>query len=288
MNRSRMTIAFSFLAGALALAIAGCGGGGGTAVTESSFCTDKAEAECGKLQPRCMFPDESACVTYRTKVCVDRGTSQKSSTRVFKPKNTGACLSTVKSVLGKDAISAADWQDMVDTCDRVWEGGGEQQAPCTSPYDCLNPFVCDKGYCAKTDKVGATDFCTDPGKVCPDAQYCKKDPASTFWGCQARASLTQDCGPTAGGVECGKDLYCRSGKCTSRLANLEACQVGAECTSDLCDPFLGKCVTTIGFATGSPSCDGFVGKGTPVPTQDAATVTPTPDAMSSTDAAAGN
>ena len=58
--------------------VAGCGGGGGgKPVTESDFCSQKAEAEC-QVSDDCLA-DAAACKSQRTGFCMTFASAAKSS-----------------------------------------------------------------------------------------------------------------------------------------------------------------------------------------------------------------
>lgn len=255
-----------------------CGGGEAAPITEASFCAEKAKRECKKMMPLCSYM-QTECETARNTACMQLAQSQRTGTRVFKPQNTGACLSKIDQTLSRSSNTAAQWEEMIDVCNRVWEGDGAMQSPCANRYECKRGLICDRKNaqaCAQETRVAANAFCNNYGEVCPAGQQCLYDDAIMAWACKPQASGGAMCGPqpapSRNTIQCTSELRCVNGLCGSKLANLSPCDTNSDCTSGLCEPFQRVCATVIAFSLGSPSCAGFL--------------SPQPMTQSSSDAAA--
>jgi len=232
----------------------GCGGGGGTAVTEASFCMQKAEAEC-QVTERCAS-DKAACLTERQGVCAQFSAEAKvSGKRVFTPGNVGACINKTKSVYAKTSpITPQDMTDMDEACNYVFQGTGMVLlAECDVKYDCKDRVICDKGFCAIAMTKPVGQGCGDSGDICATGSYCTENTAGNKV-CTAKAMTGATCSAT---VPCLEALRCANGTCGDRVASGMACTANSDCATaaPYCDPFAGnRCDQGLSFASFSPSC----------------------------------
>jgi hypothetical protein len=140
--------------------VMGCGGGGGAAVTEASFCMQKAEAEC-QVAERCAA-DKAACLSERQTICTQFATAPRpAACACSRPGNVGACIDKTRSVYAKtSAITPTDMADMLDACNYVFQGDGKVLVDaCDVKYDCSGKVVCDKGFCATSMTKAAMQPC---------------------------------------------------------------------------------------------------------------------------------
>jgi hypothetical protein len=260
-RRKLARIAATFGAG-LAL-LAGCGGGGSSApITESEFCSQKAEAEC-QVTAQCLT-DATACKSQRVAACMAFATQSKASgKRVFVPGNVGTCVNKTRSYYAKTTpITVADMTDMAEACNYVYQGDGEVNVDmCDVKYDCKDRVICDKGFCATSKSVSST--CGNPGDVCPTGQFCTMNMSSVFV-CMPKGSSGDTCNAT---TPCLENLRCGpAGTCTDRVAMAMACTSNDDCvtTASYCDPYAGmRCGLGLSFASGSASCADYGGTSTP-------------------------
>jgi hypothetical protein len=237
----------------------GCGGGGGAPVTEASFCTRKAEAEC-QVTERCAA-DKTMCLTERMTLCSQFATAAKASgKRVFTPGNVNACVDKTRAVYGKPTITPQDMADVAEACNYVFQGDGEVLTDaCDVKYDCKGKVICDKGFCAMSMTKGASQPCSDPGAVCATGNYCTENTAG-LKVCTAKAMTGAPCSAT---IPCLEALRCANGTCADRVAAGAACTSNDDCPttgSPYCDPYAGnRCDPGLSFAALSPSCADYGG-----------------------------
>src|SRR5580692_8658783 len=96
-----------------------CGGGSSSkTLTPDDFCTMKAAAECAGTPTNCALPIME-CTTKRKSVCMAFVTAANVGPRMFVAGNIGSCISTTTSVYQKPVITAADLDQVADTCNYV-------------------------------------------------------------------------------------------------------------------------------------------------------------------------
>src|SRR6266498_480235 len=243
---------------AIAGLLAGCGGGGSSKpLTESDFCSQKADAEC-QVTDQCVT-EKDACKAKRMTTCTAFVAQAKASgKRVFVPGNIGNCINKTKNVYAKTTeITPSEMADVNDACNYVFQGDGEVNVDmCDVKYDCKDKVICDKGFCAMSKNVTTT--CGNPGDICPTGQYCAAN-ASNIMVCMPKGASGDTCSATA---PCTEDLRCAESKCTERVGMAGACTSNDDCSSvaPFCDPYAGnKCDKGLSFSAGSTSCGDFGG-----------------------------
>lgn len=236
--------------------LASCGGGDeGEAFTEDVYCNQRAAAECEGLAG-CAFnaTEKAACTTKRKANCVQEANALKAPPkRVFREGKGAKCVAESKRLF-TSIITAANWQSLRETCSRTFEGVAKANEPCTIALDCEDKLICDKGFCGQAKPVAADAGCSNPGEQCGAGQFCSKMDA--FYKCTARGALDTVCDATK---LCAENLRCVLGACKERLAMGDACVGDVDCAVGLvCDPFIGKCSSTINLAS---QCTVFGGGG---------------------------
>ena len=242
---------------AIAGLLAGCGGGGGgKPVTESDFCSQKAEAEC-QVSDDCLA-DAAACKSQRTGFCMTFASAAKSSgKRVFKPENIGTCVDRTKNAYAKTSISPTELSDIDDACNYVFQGSAKKTEACTVNYDCIDKSnICDKGLCAPKVTKNSGDLCGNPGEVCNTGSSCIM--AGATYSCVAKLASGMTCDATK--PPCLENLRCSAGTCTDRVALGGTCTSDGDCVSAA--PYCSasnRCALGLTFAEGSTACEDFGG-----------------------------
>jgi hypothetical protein len=271
----------ALLAGLSTLAV-GCGGGSKAApITEETYCTQRATAECATVAVTCSVATPQDCETMRAALCMQEGATivAADAARVFDPTKVPACVAKAKSVYGLPLIKPSDLADLANVCNYVYHGDAAMMAACTTKYDCKDATViCDKGECATQVIKAANLQCSDHGAVCGASQYCSMTNA-TDYVCVNKASVGQPC---SAATPCGSGLYCTNGTCQLSLGINAKCCTDSDCSADFpyCNPFAGyACGKGLTFATHSPSCVPFGDTlATPAMGSQTCSVAPTPDA----------
>jgi len=246
--------------------LAGCGGGGSSKpITESDFCSQKADAEC-QVTDRC-GSTKDACKAERMAKCTEFASAAKASgKRFFVAANVGTCINLTTAAYAKTSgITPTDTAGIDDACNYVFQGDGEVQIDaCTVKYDCAGRVVCDKGFCANPTTSAVDTPCAGPGAVCAAGSYCAPNTAGNLV-CIAKGTTGMPCSAT---MPCLETLRC-AGTCGERLPMNSACTSNDDCaaTAPYCDPYAGSvCFSGLFFAPNSSSCADFGGSGSPVGT----------------------
>lgn len=248
------------------LAVAGLGcSSSGAPVTETSFCMQKAEKECGtdsKGVAASCGATLVACKAARVAACTAWVATQESPTRPFRTENIGNCLNKTADAYSSVTVVPSKRAAMDDACARVFSGRGAAATattpatPCTSSFDCATDLICDANLniCAKK-VVSNTGYCNDPGSVCPANQYCAL--VGTLRMCVAAGGAGQACGATA---PCLASLRCSGGICMDRVAFNLACGSDDDCAvgAPYCDSY-SACICRAGFTPtiGANECVAF-------------------------------
>ena len=178
--------------------------------TVTSFCTQKADRECGTatkgMAANC-GADLATCKATRASICVTRAQTQLSATRPIRPENIENCLNKTSEAYSGTIVTPDKVAIMNDACDRVFSGNipAGSVLACQSDYDCAVGAICDQAFCVKKTAPGVNGFCSDPGTVCPANQYCAL--VGTFKKCVPSKQAGEVCGD---GVPCADALRCGS------------------------------------------------------------------------------
>ena len=147
-----------------------------------------------------------------------------------------------------------------DDCDdQTDEGLCADADPCTAdacgsgPGGCTHQTLPNGSVCNDGDKCTENDICLQqkcaPGamKGCSDGNSCTVDACVPATGCTATVLDSVAC--VAGANLCSVGAVCAQGMC--KAGAQVACDDGAPCTADACDPDTGKCghVALVGAAT---------------------------------------
>lgn len=234
----------------------------------ASFCVAKAKEEC-QIAPTCAV-DPTACQAVRSAKCnADAAKSTAGGTRTYNADNAKDCVDAVHSVYAAGKVLLTDLTgagSMGDKCERVFQGTADKKATCTSDYDCVSGRICvpvpgaPNLICADKIAKGATDFCADPGSVCPVGSYC---PGVAGASCTPAAQLGQPCDAMK---PCVETLRCAAGACVARQVPGQACTTNGDCspTAGFCDTYAGNiCTIGLTFATGGADCKGYATAVTP-------------------------
>lgn len=264
--------AFAMIFGALAT---GCMQPGPRDPDVSSFCADKAKAEC-QVSAVCAI-DVQGCTSYRNSLCLaDAAMATASGARTYDPGSAQACIDALNGAYGNDNTKITYAQlfgfgSITDKCERVFAGHALQDQACQVDYDCSADLICSavspgssSRVCAKAEPKSAGDFCADPGSLCPGTTYCVGDGGAPQ--CEPAAQAGQACGAS---LPCTDSQRCLAGTCQARVGSGDPCTADTDCNSiaPYCDPSAGN-VCTIGltFAAGSYDCRRYSGNATAIPT----------------------
>ncbi|MCB9737847.1 MAG: hypothetical protein H6747_01190 [Deltaproteobacteria bacterium] len=173
-----------------------------------------------------------------------------------------------------DAITGADTDAAAETdaaTDPDVASGCQTAADCPAPAFPCQLAACTEGVCTTTTAADG-DVCTSPSqcaatasclagncvvltlKSCDDANVCTADSCNPSTGaCLHTPAL--DGAVCSDGSKCTLTATCFSGVCTASKA--QSCDDGDPCTTDVCDPKSGACVSKPD-AAGSPCDDGNV------------------------------
>jgi hypothetical protein len=165
----------------------------------------------------------------------------------------------VSAVYASQPISAEGLRSVETTCARVYQGNVAAQATCSNDYECVKDLICDKSHCGPRKMVGAGEGCANVGEVCPAGQVCKAS-AGGFAFCQKRQEKGMSC---SAAEPCVESLRCSGGTCIDRLPPASVCTQHDDCAmiAPICDPYAGRCVSTLNFAVDSLSCRAFMSGG---------------------------
>jgi hypothetical protein len=232
------------------VALAGCGSQSGP-LTQTEYCNQYAQAVCAGVSPACLLTVPS-CTAGRLDQCTAE--AQSNATRDFIPPNAEACLNKVNAVYGKlkqgaVALGAADIQAMNEVCGNVYRGTGLANGLCGIDADCLDPLICDKGYCGTARTVAQGAGCANIGETCPQGFYCSG--ATGIWVCAGKVGLGGVCDASN---PCLENLRCMGGVCAVQLGIGASCTVDQDCDSGFCEPYAFKCAIDVRFANGSAAC----------------------------------
>jgi hypothetical protein len=249
--------------------IARCGGGGSSAPpTVDDFCKALSEAEC-TVGDRCEPITKEQCEANRKQKCMDFAATEATGGRVFTPANQADCINRSRNAYSNTAaITPTTLAEIERACRYVFQGTKALQVDaCTLQFECAGTtngtIICDKGFCAMASAPKAIDMpCGNAGDVCASNAYCGANSAGNRI-CVAKVMGGMPCSMDA---PCIDTLRCMGGTCTNRVESGGACSSNADCVSSApyCNPYAGNiCLSGLSFASGSPSCQGVFGAGTP-------------------------
>jgi hypothetical protein len=239
------------------VALAGCSSQPGP-LTQTEYCNRYAQDVCAGVSPACLMTDAS-CTAGRLAQCATEAQSNATATRDFIPPNAEACLNKVNAVYGKlkqgaVALGAADIQAMNDACGNVYRGTALAYGSCKVDADCLDPLICDKGYCGTARTVAQGAGCANIGETCPPGSYCSS--TTGIWFCSSKVGLGGVCDASN---PCLENLRCMGVACAVQLGIGEVCTVDQDCDSGFCEPYAGLCALDVRFANGSAACKAMGG-----------------------------
>ncbi len=242
------------------IALSSCGGGGGGALTQSDFCSKKAEAECKGVATKCVATTD-ACKAVRVATCnafaLEQQMNPSALARPFRPELAQDCLNKTTAVYAKPTITPADRLPMEIACARVFSGkkkDTDTDKTCINDYECDASQICDLGFglCAVKKSVAGMANCNNPGDVCPATEYCN---TATPRDCVARPTVGMPCSPPA--IPCLDTQRCAAGVCAERVGIGMTCGSDSDCKPEApyCDSYSGKiCVAGFTPSTGVPEC----------------------------------
>jgi hypothetical protein len=238
---------FAFLS---MVALAGCGNQPGP-LTQTEYCTQYAQDVCAGVSPACLLRPAD-CTAGRLAECT--AVARNNAGRDFLPPNAEACLNKVNAAYGKlnqgaVALGASDIQAMNQVCGNIYRGTVLANGPCTVDADCLDPLICDKGYCGTAKTVAQGAGCANIGEVCPQGFYCGG--VTGVLVCAVKMGLGGACDAAN---PCLETLRCVVGACAVQLGIGDDCAVDQDCDSGFCEPYAAKCALDVRFANGSAAC----------------------------------
>jgi hypothetical protein len=217
--------------------VLGVGCSSASPVTQSEFCTQKAQAECGNgtgsgggVVGVCDGLTVETCVSTRTSACIAETNVAIQNQRTLNPNNIPACLNAISaaygnlgfststnaaySAVGPATIALASVEDTSQTtvfytCESVYQGNIQANEPCTSDFDCANGNVCAPSnggskvtVCAPPINVADGESCGSAGSVCPSGDACVANKLGEYLCEASSASLGGKDAP------CTSDLQC--------------------------------------------------------------------------------
>jgi hypothetical protein len=260
---TRNTFAFAYgISAVLALVGAGCKSDE-PSPTIASFCTQKADRECGTankgMAANC-GADLATCKVTRTANCVNWASPQLTASRPIRPENIGNCLDKTSDAYAGTIVTPDKIAIMNDACSRVFSGNipANSLLACHSDYECAANLICDQANCVKKTAPGVNGFCSDPGTVCPANQYCA--PVGAFKKCAPSKQGGEVCDaatPCVDAFRCGS-----AGICVAKATINTPCSSNVDCAVEApyCDPYYPTgCSCRPGFTPSptSPECASF-------------------------------
>lgn len=217
-------------------------------MTAASYCEERAEIECQKLNVACTLTPAATetCKTVRSQECVQETMAvSRVPGRVLKEANAKKCLEETNKVFSA-LMPAAVWTALRQVCGRVIEGAVQENQACTADLDCSGGLICDKGVCGTSKMVANGAPCSNPGEMCGTGQFCQRQP-TTFWACVPRLAQGTACDATS---KCLESLRCgETNMCVPARAASESCVSDAECAAPLvCDPVQRKCAAMVNLS----------------------------------------
>jgi hypothetical protein len=236
------------------VAFAGCGSDK-PPTTQTEYCATYAQEICAAVAPACLIT-ESACTAGRLADCSVQ--AQQNSRRDFIPSNADACLAKIGEVYGKlnqgaVALTAAAIASIDDACANVYRGTQALNGPCEVDVDCLDGFICDKGFCGRAKVVAQGQGCANIGEICPPGSYCSGAAPVSLCVSKGRLGVSCDSAP------CMENLRCESGSCAVQLGVGVACSVDQDCATGFCEPYAKMCADDVRFANKSAACTAMGG-----------------------------
>ena len=232
------------------VSLAGCGNDK-SPTTQTEYCNTYAQEICAAVAPACLITT-SACMAGRLADCSAQ--AQQNIGRDFLPSNADACLAKIREVYGKlnqgaVALTAAAIASIDNACANVYRGTKALDRPCEVDVDCLDGYICDKGFCGRAKVVAQGQGCANVGEICPQGSYCSG--AAPVSLCVSKGSLGATCDDSA---PCLETLRCESGACAVQLGVGFACSVDQDCDTGFCEPYAKLCANDVRFANNSAAC----------------------------------
>jgi hypothetical protein len=224
--------------------------------TQTEYCDTYAQEICAAVAPACLIT-MSACTAGRLADCSAQ--AQQNSRRDFIPSNADACLAKIGEVYGKlnrgmVALTAVDITSINAACANVYRGTKALNGLCEVDVDCLDGFICDKGFCGRSKIVAQGQGCANVGEICPPKSYCSG--AAPVSLCVSKGRLGVACNDLA---PCLENLRCESEACTVQLGVGFACSVDQDCATEFCEPYAKLCADDVRFANKSAACTAMGG-----------------------------
>ncbi len=277
-TRSRWGLALTALGVGLAVAVAaGCGSSTSDPYPSvQSFCAAKANAECKVAADTCALT-VSDCLSTREATCNTDAAQAAAEGRTYDSGLVPDCLGQIDTAYTDNGgnLSANDYRQVTDLCERVFAGSAKADQACSDDYDCGGSLVCDpiRKACGPRTPTAGGKPCNNPGQICDTGFYCGQDTSagavSGLYTCLARPTQGQSCSTT---VLCIEADYCNGGSCVPGLTSGQPCTADDQCPSaDICDPYVKVCDSTIRFAPGATACDGYSSLDVGTTTPDAGT-----------------
>ncbi len=263
-TRSRWGVVLTALGAGVAIALAaGCGSSTSDPYPSvQSFCAAKANAECKVAADVCDLT-VSDCLSAREAACTTDANQAVSEGRVYDSGLVPSCLGEVTTAYSDNDgnLSATDYLQLTDTCERVFAGSAKADQACSDDYDCSGTLVCDpiRKACGPSTPTAGGKPCNNPGQICDTGFYCGQDVSpgavAGLYTCLSRPTTGQSCSAT---VLCLESDYCNDGSCVPGLTSGQSCTADDQCPSGyICDPYVKVCDTTIRFAAGATACEAY-------------------------------
>lgn len=217
-----------------------------------AFCSAKADEECNGLYAQCAATLDS-CKTKRVSACQNAAGGAAGQGRTYTASLAQGCIDKTHELFAGKTVAPDKETEQVDTCERVFAGSKQKNAPCGGTYECSGSLVCDKGVCAEKVVRNQSEPCNNPGEVCAAGSYCGAQGQLKF--CMAKNAKGDVCTADA---PCVEDLRC-IGTCTDKYQPGQVCGTTDECSSaaPYCDPLQKRCL--VKYQAGTQACKDFGG-----------------------------
>jgi hypothetical protein len=204
-------------------------------------CSTTVVSHCAGVEAADVTADlTSACVTSQQAFCEGLVPAGYVSTQA------GVCLSAVKKAYSDGTLSALEIstvRHLGDPCNHLIKGTQAKDDTCTTDNDCntVDNYLCvmksGVGACEIPKVVANGTSCSAPDAACNPGFYCDGE------HCVQSLDKDEKC---LNDFECLSGLVCdaTSGKCAPRVSQTN-CAADGDCTTNVCDLPVGKCVSSI-------------------------------------------
>jgi hypothetical protein len=231
--------------------------------TVTDFCAAWGKEACNvNVVNHCSGMDTTAALT---ETCVEKQQAFCEGlvpTTGYSSAQAQVCLDAVGKAYSDATLSAAEIstvRHLGEPCNHLIEGPVAKGDACTVDDDCdtVHNVQCvlkdGVGTCVIPSLVANGTSCAAPGAACMPGFYCGDDNCIQSKASDAKCMATYEC---ATGLECtglDADAGSATGKCTARVSQ-SACTQDDDCTTNVCEPATGMCVSSIFLSPAEAVC----------------------------------